>query len=166
MMNKNLILLPNCSGKVSFEGEPVKAVGYYSHETNKRLNTIGIYTINFTGRITIYGTTKLEPTEEDWGIVKFDNGYNCIDFNNLGNYKSHRCNTFVNIEGSYTWLKAKMDRDNFKILREPKPFKKYLTHLTDNVCCNPLSHRFVEITPDPSYELKYFGNVEGITLSY
>ena len=53
MIRQNLTLLPNCSGQVSFEGEPVKAIGYYSNDTNDRLNTISIYTKNFTGRIYI-----------------------------------------------------------------------------------------------------------------
>ena len=120
----------------------------------------------------LYGIAKSLGIRRD--ILEFELDYIRIhnfDFNNLRNYNSHKCNTFVNVEGSYTWLKAKMDRDNFKILREPKPFKKHITHLTDDVAIdsiysNPLSHRFVEVTPNPSYELKYFGNVEGITLSY
>jgi hypothetical protein len=170
-MNKNLILLPNCSGKVNFEGEPQKAIGYYSHETNKRLNTICIYTNNFTGRIYILGTTKINPSDDDWGVVEFNNGCDYLEFNNLCNHTPKRVNTFINIEGSYTWLKAKMVRDNYKLLENPTEIKKHLPHITSGYCIESfdkthISNHLVNVLPDPSSNLKYFGNVEAVTLSY
>ena len=40
------VLLPNMSGKIDFIGEPVKAIGYDSIKTNKRSQTICLYTTN------------------------------------------------------------------------------------------------------------------------
>lgn len=169
MIRQNLTLLPNCSGKVSFEGEPVKAIGYYSNDTNDRLNTVSIHTKNFTGRIYIYGTLKVNPSDEDWVMIPLTDETPYLEFNHLPIINECIDNTFINIKGAYTWLKAKMDRDYLNIIETPVPINYNITNGTcaqnvgDNV---PISNKVVQVTPAPSADLKYCGNIQSIKLTY
>lgn len=170
MIHTNLTLLPNMSGKVSFEGEPVKAVGYYSTSTNKRLNTLSIHTLSFTGRIYVYGTLKLKPEKEsDWAIIPLTDETDYLEYNNYGNIYTKRENTYVNIKGCYTWLKAKMDRDYLNCIKTPVPIdyrqpqRVGAENVGDHV---PMSHRVEKVTPAPSADLRLCGNIECIKLTY
>jgi len=171
MLHKNLTLLPNMSGKVSFEGEPVKAIGYYSNSTNKRLNTISIHTLSFTGRIYIYGTLKIEPEKEsDWAVIPIGClGEEFIEFNHYGNVHAIRENTYVNIKGGYTWLKAKMDRDYLNCIKTPVPIDYRQPHrvgaenVGDHVTFN---NKVEKVIPEPSADLRLCGNIECIKLTY
>lgn len=170
MLHKNLTLLPNMSGKVSFEGEPVKAVGYYSDETNSRLNTISIHTLSFTGRIYLYGTLKVNPEKEsDWAIIPLSEETDYLEYDNYGKVYANRENTFVNIYGSYTWLKVKMDREYLNCIKTPVPIdyrqpqRVGAENVGDHV---PMSHRVEKVTPAPSADLRLCGNIECIKLTY
>lgn len=170
MISQNLTLLPNMSGKVSFEGEPVKAVGYYSTSTNKRLNTLSIHTLTFTGRIYVYGTLKLKPEKEsDWAIIPLTDETDYLEYNNYGNIYAKRENRYINIKGGYTWLKAKMDRDYLNCIQTPVPIdyrqpqRVGAENVGDHV---PMSHRVEKITPAPSADLRLCGNIECIKLTY
>lgn len=170
MIHSNLTLLPNMSGKVSFEGEPVRAVGFYSTSTNKRLNTLSIHTLSFTGRIYIYGTLKLKPEKEsDWSVIPLTDETDYLEYNNYGNIYAKRENTYVNIKGCYTWLKAKMDRDYLNCIKTPVPIdyrqpqRVGAENVGDHV---PMSHRVEKVTPAPSADLRLCGNIECIKLTY
>lgn len=169
MIRQNLTLLPNCSGQVSFEGEPVKAIGYYSNDTNDRLNTISIYTKNFTGRIYIYGTLKVNPTENDWFIIPLTEETDYLEFNHHGVMNSCIDNTYVNIKGAYTWLKAKMDREYLNVIKTPVPINY---HITSGTCAQNVGdhvitqNKVVQVSPAPSPDLKYCGNIQCIKLTY
>ena len=171
MIHKNLTLLENCSGKVSCEGKPVKAVGYYSNETNKRLNTISFQTKGFTGRIYIYGTLKLNPTENDWAVIKLSKDHDYIELNNYGKPYQKPENFYFNIMGSYTWLKAKMDREYLNCIKTPVPFNyrpSYVLtspHVSQDQSFSP-SNKMIEVTPSPTADLARCGNIECIRLTY
>lgn len=172
MIHKSEILLENCSGKISCEGKPVKAVGYYAEQTNRRLNTISIHTLDFTGRIYIYGTLKLEPTDDDWVAIPLDVDKDYIEFNHFPRVISGvRDNRFVNVKGAWTYLKAKVDRSYLPILKHPSAVHIPRTPITDimNVTADetvPVSHKTDKVLPPPSPNLKYFGNVEFIKLTF
>ena len=171
MIHKNLTLLENMSGKVSYEGKPVKAIGYYSLNTNKRMNTISIHTIDFTGRIYIYGTLKLEPTEEDWAIIPIGDGEDYLEFNHFPLVRDVKDNRYINIKGAWTYLKAKVDRDYLPIIKSPSAVHMPVKQITDimNITADesvPVSKRRDSVLPPPSPNLKYFGNVEYIKLTY
>ena len=171
MLHKNLILLPNTSGKVNFEGKPVKAVGYYSNDTNKRTNTISFYTKGFTGRIYIYGTLALEPTDDDWAEIKLCDETNYIEFDNYGKPYPKPENFYFNVYGAYTWLKAKMDRTYLHCIKTPVPFNYRPTFVltSPHVMHDhsiPLSTKKVKVMPAPTPDLARCGNVECIKLTY
>lgn len=171
MLHKNLILLPNSSGKVNFEGKPVKAIGYYSSDTNKRMNTISFFTKNFTGRIYIYGTLSLDPTEEDWSPIKLSDETDYLEFDNYGKPYPEIENFYFNVYGSYTFLKAKMDRTYLNCIKTPVPFE-YVPRFVLTSCnvmqdhSIPLRTKKVMVTPSPSADLAKCGNVECIRLTY
>ena len=172
MIHKNLTLLENCSGKVSYEGKPVKAIGYYSTQTNKRLNTVSIHTINFTGRIYIYGTLKLNPTDEDWVVIPIGkDGEEYLEFDHYPVLNACRDNVYVNIKGGWTYLKAKMDREYLHTIKTPVPINYRISHGThvQNIWSDfsvPMNDRIEKVIPPPTPDLRYFGNVEYIKLTY
>ena len=171
MLHKSLVLLPNMSGKVNYEGRPVKAVGYYKSETNKRLNTISFNTKNFTGRIYIYGTLSLDPQENDWAPIKLTNETDYIEFDNYGKPYPEFENFYFNVFGGYTFLKAKMDREYLHCVKTPVPFE-YLPRFVltaphvDYDHSIPLRTKKIMVTPDPSADLAKCGNIECIRLTY
>lgn len=172
MINHSIVLLPNMSGKLSYEGNPQKAIGYYQFDTNKRLNTITINTISFTGRIYIYGSLKSNPTlDSDWFIIPLTDTTDYIEFNNGNIGYSKRDNKVINIEGSYIWLKAKMDRDYLNLLSEPiiKTFipTQHTTSATVNsdISIKP-SNKPISVEKDISKYLINVGNVTSIYLTY
>lgn len=171
MLHKNLILLPNMSGKVSFEGEPVKAVGYYKNQTNKRMNTVSFYAKNFTGRIYLYGTLALEPKEDDWAVIPLCDNTDYVEFDNYGKPSPIIDSFYYNVYGSYTWLKVKMDRDYLNCIKTPVPIN-YVPRFvltSPHVCYDhslPIRTKEVTATPAPSPDLAKCGNIEYIRLTY
>lgn len=172
MIRSNLVMLPNMSGKISHIGEPIKAVGYYSYDTNKRLNTIAIHTIKFTGRIYIYGTLKENPTEDsDWVVIPLTEETDYIEFNNFGKPYSKRENIFVNIEGSYTYLRAKMDRDYLNVIQTPveinyRPSQGTYAENVNSDESIPMNNKTVTVERDVSGDVINFGNVTSVMLCY
>lgn len=171
MLHKNLILLPNMSGKVNFEGQPVKNVGYYSLDTNKRNSTVTFYTKGFTGRVYIYGTLSLEPTEKDWAPIKLGIDSDYIEFDNYGNPYPKYENFYINIWGAYTFLKAKMDRTYLNCVKTPVPFNYRPTFVltaphVDYDQTIPMNTKKVEVMPSPKADLARCGNIECIKLTY
>lgn len=170
MIHKSFTVLPNMSGKVTYESEPVKGIGYYSYCTNARLNTFSIYTSNFTGRIYIYGTTKLEPKDEsDWVVIPLTEETDYLEFDNYGKVKVKHDNTFINIKGCYTWFKVKMDRDYLNVFKTPVSINYHIhsgteaQNIGDHVI---MGDRCVEVTPTPGHDLALCGNVELVQLTY
>ena len=171
MIKQSLTLLPNMSGKVSYEGQPVKAVGYYKHDTNKRLNTISFHTKNFNGRIYIYGTLALEQTDDDWAPIQLCDKTDYIEFDNYGNPNPHFENFYFNVYGSYTWLKAKMDRDYLNCIKTPVPFnyRPRFVLTSPHVCYDhslPIRTKMVRAIPCPTPDLARCGNIECIRITY
>lgn len=172
MIRSNLVMIPNISDKISYEGEPIKAVGYYSYDTNKRLNTVAIHTIKFTGRVYIYGTHKTNPTKDsDWAIIPIGNKTDYIEFNNFGKPYSKRENVFVNIPGSYTYLKAKVDRDYLHIVKTPveinyRPSQGTYAENVNSDDSIPMSNKEITVKRDVSGDLIHYGNVTSIMLCY
>ena len=171
MLHQSLVLLPNMSGKVNYEGQPVKAVGYYKHDTNKRLNTISFHTKNFTGRIYIYGTLSLNPKEDDWAPIQLCDKTDYIEFDNYGKPSPIIENFYFNVFGAWTFLKAKMDREYLHCVKTPVPFE-YLPRFvltSPHVMYDhslPLRTKKIMVTPDPSADLARCGNIESIRLTY
>lgn len=176
MLKTTLTLLPNCSGKISYEGEPVKAVGYYSQDTNKRLNTISIHTINFTGRIYLYGSIKTNPVDDtDWALIPIGENTDYIEFDNIKNTaRVIKENKFVNIKGNYVWFKAKMDRSYLDLFNHPLAVTyrpsyvlNQINVLSDETIPMDLHERKIpEESRIPPKVLSYYGNVEKILLCY
>jgi len=171
MLKQSLILLPNMSGKVNYEGKPVKAVGYYKHDTNKRLNTVSFQTKNFTGRIYLYGTLSLDPKEDDWAPIKLCDKTDYIEFDNYGKPGPKFENFYFNVFGAWTFLKAKMDREYLNCVKTPVPFE-YVPRFvltSPHVMYDhsiPLRTKKVMVTPAPSEDLTRCGNIECIRLTY
>lgn len=190
---KSEILLHNTSGKIDFIGEPVKAIGYYSHKTNKRTNTIGIFTTNFVGRIWVQGSLKEEPKDKlDWFIIPLTKETPYIEFNN---YKDDMSvihdNKYININGSYTWFRAILDRSSYIDVMDT-PVKPYDIHtsyvITSGVNIDPYTTNapYMEAPINPKHDPEFFeewspnyksaysrsmvshkmGNVEKIMLCY
>lgn len=172
MIKESKTLLSNCSGLISFEGQPTQAIAYYSNETNKRTNTISIHTANFTGRIYVYGTVKLNPSDNDWSIIQLEEGVDYLEFDNLGHPKHLQENFVYNIDGAYTWLKAKMDRSYISEFQNlPEYFKPYKATTRENVLSwysNPMSDEYQKIPNNDRVcnALRNYGNVEKIMLCY
>jgi hypothetical protein len=187
------ILLPNMSGKIDFIGEPVKAVGYNSYKTNKRSNTIGIYTTNFIGRIWIQGSLKDNPINKlDWFVIPLSNNTPYIEFDNYkDNLNVNRDNRFININGSYVWLRCILDRRSYlDVLDSPvKPYDIHTSYvLTAGVNVDPYTtnapYKTTPLNPKddpeyypewiPNYKQSYqrgivsskMGNVEKVMLCY
>lgn len=170
-------LLTNMGGKISAEGEPKKAVAWY--DTNKRLNTIAIHTINFVGRIWIYGSLKENPTNDtDWFPIKLTDDYYIEYYQEPDPIKVNRVGKYLNIYGSYTWLKAKMDRDYLTSINKPDRiiyptrftttginiFNDFTSPISSNVGYIPLEN---EVVYDlEQVDLRYVGNIEKIYLAY
>lgn len=189
---KTQYLLHNMSGKISFTGEPVKAVAYDILNTNKRTSTIAIYTLKFTGRIWLQGSLKDNPKEDlDWFNIPLTKCKPYLEYDNISNPMSIRENTYHNINGSFIWLRAKMDRDYLNCNTSPfEPYdyvsKQYI--IDANVDMNQgFSHSNYPKTPlnpkdDPVYckdwkpdfrrdydrdvLARQWGNIEKITLCY
>lgn len=170
MFEHNEVLLPNMSGKVSFEGNPVRAIGFDSLNTNKILQTVSIYTTNFTGRVYLYGTLALNPTDNDWAIIPLTDETDYIEFNHLYDGKSKKDNRCINVKGSYTWLKAKMDRDYIDDSLYTNVYSNGSTPITsyniDSDDSMPYLPQKEVVTKIPSYMLSNYGNIESILLTY
>lgn len=127
------VLLENTNGKINHEGTPIRGIGYFSNDTNKRMMTIDIHVLNFTGRIYLYGSLSKNPkNDNDWFEIKLSNDTNYLEYDNIkiGNTKVFQETKMFNIYGSYTWLKAKMDRSYIPVIETPvSPFyPNVITH--------------------------------------
>lgn len=185
------VLLPNMSGKTDFIGEPVKAVAYNIHKTNHRLNTIAIHTTNFTGRIWIEGSLKENPTSDlDWFTIPLTEETPYKEYYNYNPVLVKRKSDYINLYGSYVWLRAKLDRSYLEIVNSPfVPYdykaKNYIiTANVDNTDYTHTPYPQSNLNPqydpayydkwNPSYTLAYdrrlsltqLGNVEKILLCY
>ena len=108
------VLLPNMSGKIDFIGEPVKAIGYDSIKTNKRSQTICLYTTNFVGRFWLQGSLKDEPKEDlDWFVIPLTEETPYVEMNNFSMNPVKHDNRIYNVNGNYMWLRGKVDRKSY-----------------------------------------------------
>lgn len=148
------ILLPNCSGKIDFVGDPIKSLGYYA--TNRKLQTIGIHTTNFVGRIWVYGSLKEKPNKDidsDWFVIPLTENTPYKEYNNYHDVKVNRTNDFVNIIGNYSWLKAKMDRSSYiEFPNQSRPPYDYTPTYVITAGANIQPHEAsLNFKTDPSY---------------
>lgn len=152
---KSQILMESTSGKFNYIGEPIKAIGYDIHKTNKRNNTIIIHTRNLTGRIYLQGCLTEQP--KDWVYIPFDETHDYLEFYNLNKFNHQPTNMYFNIYGSYTYLRAILDRsylDNGSGIS----YNNYLSHTNiitsgSNVCgySNPIKTSKLNPKYDPIY---------------
>lgn len=160
------VLLENMSGKKNFIGNPVKAVGYNSHNTNKRNNTIVIFTTNFTGRIWLEGSLKEEPKDDlDWFTIPLTDETPYLEYYNIGYTKNKKENSYHNIYGSYTWFRVKMDRDYLNIEESsfvPFDYKSDRYIMDANVDVNQgFSHsNYPQSNLNPIYDPIYYNGVK------
>ena len=160
---QSTILLPNCSGKIDFIGEPVKALGYESHNTNKRTHTLGIYTTNFVGRFWLQGSLKDEPKDNlDWFIIPLSEETPYIEFNNYKDDMTvNRENKFINVNGSFVWLRGVLDRRSY-IKIQDCPVKPFNTHSSNVITSGSAvaPHYTNELYPEsnvnPIYDPEYY----------
>lgn len=113
-------LMPNMSGKINFVCNPVKSIGYYSHKTNKKSQSISIHTLNFVGRFILEGSLKLNPlNDSDWFIIPLKDNLPYIEYNDYSymNQNVIRKNNVYTFFGNYVWLRAKLDRSYLNILQ-------------------------------------------------
>lgn len=160
---QSTILLPNCSGKIDFIGEPVKAIGYESHNTNKRTHTLGIYTTNFVGRFWLQGSLKDEPKDKlDWFIIPLTEETPYIEFDN---YKDditvNRDNRFINVNGSFVWLRGVLDRKSYIQISDcpVKPYDLHSSHvITAGSAIDPYYSNglYPEAKVNPEYDPEYY----------
>lgn len=157
------ILLPNMSGKIDFVGKPVKAIAYDSHKTNKRSNTIGIYTTNFVGRIWLQGSLKKEPkTDLDWFIIPITKETPYVEFNNYKDDVSvNHDNVFYNINGSYVWFRAILDRKSYLNIStspvEPQDIHtNYIISSETNIEPHTTNALYVSNPLNPKYDPEYY----------
>ena len=186
------VLLENMSGKLDFVGKPIKAIGYESHKTNKRTNTIVIHTTNFTGRIWLEGSLKEEPSKDlDWFIIPLTEETPYVEYYNYDAVRVKRNADYFNINGNYVWLRVRMDRSYLDITQNPFVPYDYKSHtyiMTSNVDINnenghnpyPQSELNPQYDPSyhnnwtPDYRMAYertmsvsqLGNIEKIMLCY
>jgi hypothetical protein len=160
---QSTILLSNCSGKIDFIGEPVKALGYESHNTNKRTHTLGIYTTNFVGRFWLQGSLKDEPKDKlDWFIIPLSEETPYIEFNNYKDDMTvNRENKFINVNGSFVWLRGILDRRSY-IKIQDCPVKPFNTHSSNVITSGSAvaPHYTNELYPEsnvnPIYDPEYY----------
>lgn len=160
---QSIILLPNCSGKIDFIGEPIRAIGSYSHKTNKRTSTIGIYTTNFVGRIWLQGSLKDEPKDKlDWFIIPLTEETPFVEFNN---YKDdltvNRDNRFFNINGSFVWLRVILDRKSYIDIQDcpTEPFDYHSSNIItsgSNIAPDYSNGIYPKANLEPKYDPEYY----------
>lgn len=156
-------LLPNTAGYINVYGKPVEAVGMISNKTDSVLNTLSFFTKGFVGRIHIYGTLAFDPETEDWTEINLsgDKEKPYLEFDD--EFADDPNRRFVkNIEGSFTYLKAEIDRT-------------YLPYYDSILNNEPFVQADYDFIPDKrrlgkSTErevlIKKVGSVNRITLSY
>lgn len=162
------VLLENTSGKINYVGKPVKSIGYYSHNTNKKTISLAIHTINFVGRFILEGSLKLEPKDElDWFpiILKDDSPY--IEYNdyNYTNPNVIHNNQIITLKGNYVWLRGKLDRtylDIAKIKLPPYDLHSSTYVMTANVDLNAGSSHspYPKSELNPIYDPVYYNGWE------
>lgn len=157
------VLLDNMSGKTDFIGKPIKAVAYNSHKTNKRSNTIVIHTTNFTGRIWLEGSLKTEPkTDLDWFTIPLTNNTPYIEYSNYNPVLVKRQADYYNVDGSYVWLRVKLDRSYLPLVRSP--FAPFDTKSTEYIMSSKVDDATYTHAPyptsnlNPQYDPAYYEN--------
>lgn len=157
---KSIVLLPTMSGKIDFIGEPVKAIGYDIHKTNKRTNTICIYTTNMVGRFWLQGSLKQEPREElDWFNIPLSEETPYIEFNNFDPFHVTHDNRFINVNGNYTWFRGKLDRTSYlKIMDLPTPpFDSHSNIIDrDSINADYSKGNYIPTPLNPIYDPMYY----------
>lgn len=116
MSKTSIQMLPNTSGKLNYDGDAIRADGWYGFTDG--LHTIAIYIVNFTGRIVIEASLADSPTDDDWFPVQI-NGTDYMQFPKdptrpTGQRGSGDSATIgLNVIGNYTWMRARVDRTYF-----------------------------------------------------
>lgn len=156
---QSTVLLPNMSGKIDFIGEPVKAIGYDSIRTNKRSQTICLYTTNFVGRFWLQGSLKDEPKDDlDWFVIPLTEETPYVEMNNFSLNPVKHDNRIYNINGNYLWLRGKLDRKSYLHIIDQKTQTVSHAHI---VSVNDVNHDYTNglyvPTPlNPKYDPEYY----------
>lgn len=153
------ILLPNMSGKIDFIGEPVKAIGYDSIKTNKRSQTICLYTTNFVGRFWLQGSLKDEPKEDlDWFVIPLTEETPYVEMNNFSMNLVKHDNRIYNVNGNYMWLRGKVDRKSYLhiIDQKTRTVSKAPSVTAWNVDWDSTNGQYIPTPLEPKYDPEYY----------
>ena len=153
------VLLPNMSGKIDFIGEPVKAIGYDSIKTNKRSQTICLYTTNFVGRFWLQGSLKDEPKDElDWFVIPLTEETPYVEMNNFSMNPVKHDNRIYNVNGNYMWLRGKVDRKSYLhiIDQKTRTFSKAPSVTAWNVDWDSTNGEYIPTQLNLKYDPEYY----------
>jgi hypothetical protein len=106
-----VIMLPSSQGQLNLTGEPVRADGWYGYTDG--LHTVAVYLQNFQGRLRFEASVASTPNEGDWFPVEVNNAeFLSFPKNPLSpTGRTGDTGTIgLNIIGSFTWLRARVDR--------------------------------------------------------
>lgn len=104
-------MLSNTQGKTSVVGDKIRADGWYGYTDG--LHTTAIYLANFTGRIWFEASIAFEPKDDDWFVIRIkDKDYLNFPMDPMKptGQTGDTGTIGMNIIGSFTWLRARMDR--------------------------------------------------------
>lgn len=153
------VLLPSMAGKIDFVGQPVKSIGFESNRTNKRSQTIGLYTTNFVGRFWLEGSLKVDPESDlDWFVIPLEKDTPYVEMNNFSMNPVKHDNRFYNIFGNYLWLRGKVDRKSYLHVidqKVPSVSKEHSVTAYD-VNWGSTNGQYVPTPLNPIYDPEYY----------
>lgn len=130
MSKTSIVMLSNTQGKLSVVGDKIRADGWYGYTDG--LHTVAIYLFNFTGRLWFEASIADNPLEEDWFPVLINNQAS-MNFPRDPWYPTGTTGDTgtigMNIIGSYTWLRVRMDR----LVTDPDTEQRAVAGLLGNV---------------------------------
>lgn len=117
MSKTSITMLPSSQGQLNLTGEPIRADGWYGFTDG--LHTVAIYLQNFQGRVLFEGSIANEPTESDWFPIEVQFNGASTEFLSFPKDPLIPTGTTgdtgtmgLNIVGSFTWLRARIDRSH------------------------------------------------------
>jgi hypothetical protein len=113
MSKSSIIMLPSSQGHLNLTGDAVRADGWYGHTDG--LHTVAIYLQNFQGRLRFEASIATTPTDSDWFPVEIK-GSDFMSFPKDPTSPTGRTGDSgtlgLNIIGSFTWLRVRIDRSH------------------------------------------------------
>lgn len=111
MSKTSIVMLHSTHGELNSVGDAIRADGWYGYTDG--LHTVAIYLQNFQGRLRFEASIASAPTADDWFPIEI-NGSEFISFpKNPSSPTGTTGDTGtigLNINGSFTWLRVRVDR--------------------------------------------------------